>query len=67
MAGFVKGSKEYIAYSVKRMRDIGRVHRLKDEGCSIEDIIIKTGLNGETVRNYLNIIARAEANRNKNK
>lgn len=67
MAGFVKGSKEYIAYSVKRMRDIGRVHRLKDEGCSIEDIVIKTGLDEATVRECLDIIAEAEANKNKNK
>ena len=43
MAGFVKGSKEHIAYSVRRMRDIGRVHRLTNEGYSFEDIIIKTG------------------------
>lgn len=65
MAGFVKGSKEHIAYSVRRMRDIGRVKRLKDEGYSIEDIIIKTDLNEATVRNYLNIIATAESNKNK--
>ena len=67
MAGFVKGSKEHRLHMIHMAVDIGRVKRLTNEGYSLEDIIIKTGLNEETVRNYLNVIANAEANRTKNK
>ena len=67
MAGFVKGSKEHESHLRRMQTDIGRVRNLNDKGYSIEDIVIKTNLNEATVRNYLNIIAGAEANRNKDK
>lgn len=65
MAGFVKGSKGHELHLRKMQMDIGMVKDLKDKGCSIEDIVIKTNLNEATVRNYLNIIATAESNKNK--
>lgn len=65
MAGFMKGSKAHDLYSRRMQIDIGMVKNLKDKGYSIEDIVIKTNLNEATVRNYLNIIATAESNKNK--
>lgn len=65
MANRTEEQKERTRQYVHKAVNVGRVHRLKDEGYSIEDIIIRTGLNGETVRNYLNTIATAEANKDK--
>ena len=65
MAGFVKSSKGHELHLRKMQMDIGMVKDLNDKGYSIEDIVIKTNLNEATVRNYLNMIATAEANKNK--
>lgn len=63
MAGFIKGSKEYEDHMRRTQLHIGMVKDLSEKGFTIEDIAAKVKLNIETVQNYLNIIAKAEANK----
>lgn len=65
MAGFMKGSKEYEDHMRRTQLHIGMVKDLSEKGFTIEDIAAKVELNIETVQNYLNVIAQAEANKNK--
>lgn len=51
---------------IRKAVNVGKVKRLKNEGYSLEDIIIKTGLDEATVRECLDLIAKAEENK-KNK
>ena len=67
MANRTEEQKERTRQYVHKAVNVGRVKRLKNEGYSFEDIVIKTGLDEATVRECLDIIAEAEANRNKNK
>ena len=65
MAGYVLRSKEYEDHMRRTQLHIGMVKDLNEKGFTIEDIAAKVELNIETVQNYLNIIAQAEANKNK--
>ena len=65
MAGYVLRSKEYEDHMRRTQLHIGMVKDLSEKGFAIEDIAAKVELNIETVQNYLNIIAKAEANKNK--
>lgn len=65
MAGYVLRSKEYEDHMRRTQLHIEMVKNLNGQGFTIEDIAAKVGLNNETVQNYMNIIAKAEASKNK--
>lgn len=66
MAELTKEQKERRRQYIHKCRNIGNVKRFKNEGYSFEDIMLKTKLDEATVRECLDLIAKAEENK-KNK